>query len=489
MYRKIIILLLTVLAVGTLSSYSLNEFHYGYKLNTLDATAVSMGNTGTAGSSNPLGITLNAVNTLNQNKNFGFETTINANKGEDKRSFPMYNSFNAYINESTYTAQENIFYNIGVALAGKYDLDNYNSFGFGLYMVPRYSFASEYNEEVRNNDNSNDDNYPEKIAVNKIDNDGAIYAYGLSLAYKYSFDNLNYLKSLAVGANIEMLEGNAESDKSIRFTDWSHDAIGYGILPDYEEKYDRDLSGMAMQIGMNYELNHRATFAFTFSPKTTIEVDANNAINSYLTYADSTMMVDYPIVGTDSLKLNILSEDYDLPSSYKFAFQLRPRNVLKTTFNVEAELVRWSETNKLFEDKYNYYLGIEHKIIETVPVRLGFSSTNSYDIAYDTFTDTYTDENDNEVAVERAYEYAIEIMTPTVSLGTGFEFSNRLRADVGFSYSFRKFETLDLFMDEYYDYSNLWPNEHIDIQNRDWSNPDTVKENIFDFMFSLTLDI
>src|SRR5690554_3549802 len=114
MYRKNIILLLIVLTVGMLSGYSLNEFHYGYKLNTFDATAVSMGNTGTAGSSNPFGITLNAINTLNQAGEFGFETSINSVKVEDKRSIPMYNSFNSYINESTYTAQENINYNLGV---------------------------------------------------------------------------------------------------------------------------------------------------------------------------------------------------------------------------------------------------------------------------------------------------------------------------------------------------------------------------------------
>ncbi len=472
MYRKIIILLLTVLAVGTLSGYSLNESHYGYKLNTFDATAVSMGNTGTAGSSNPLGITLNAINTLNQNNTYGFETSINANKVEDKRSFPMYNSFNSYINESTYTAQENIFYNIGTAIVGKYDLDNNNHFGFGLYMTPKYSFEGKYNEEVRNNDNSNDDNYPAKIAVNKIDNEGAIYVYGLALAYKYSFDDLAYLRSLAIGANIEQLSGESESDKSIKFTDWAHANAGYGSLIDYEEIYNRDLTGMTTQFSMNYEVNHRATFAFVFTPKSTIEVDANSSLNAYLTYADSTSLLNVTPSGADSLKQEIMHNDYDLPSSYKLAFQLKPRNVLKTTFNVEAELVRWSETNKLFEDKFNYYLGIEHKIIETVPVRLGFSSTNSYDIAYD-----------------EDYAYAVELMTPAVALGTGFQFSNSLRADLGFTYSFRKYETLDLFMDEYYENSSLWPNTHINLQNRDWSNPDTVKENIFDFMFSLTLDI
>jgi long-subunit fatty acid transport protein len=188
--------------------------------------------------------------------------------------------------------------------------------------------------------------------------------------------------------------------------------------------------------------------------------------------------------------------DYELPSSYRFAFQFKPRNILKTTFNVETELVRWSETNKLFEDQFNYYLGIEHKIIETVPVRLGFSSTRSYDLAFEHYTEELEDENGQAYTQEGNYTYAVKLMTPSVALGTGFEFSKSFRADLGFTYSFRKYENLDLFMDEYYDHDFLWPtntdtNSYNDIllQNRNWSNPDSVKENIFDFMFSLTLDI
>lgn len=473
MYRKNIILLLIVLTVGILSGYSLNEFHYGYKLNTFDATAVSLGNTGTAGSSNPFGITLNAINTLNQAGEFGFETSINSAKVEDKRSIPMYNSFNSYINESTYTAQENINYNLGVAITYNYKFEDKKSrVGFGLYTAPKYSFIGDYNEEVRNNDNSNDDNYPAKIAVNKIKNKGSLMAYGAALAYQHSFDNMKYLKNLAIGVNLELLDGNAKSTKSIRFTDWAHNRAGYGILPDYEEVYDRDLSGFATQFSINYEVNHRTTLAFVFNPKVTIDVDATSRLNTIKTYADSIVVEPLAVVGADLLKKDIMLADYDLPSAYKLALQFKPRNILKTTFNVEAELVRWSETNKLFEDKFNYYLGVEHKIIETVPVRMGFSSTHSYDIAYD-------DE----------FSYAVELMTPTVALGTGFEFSNRLRADLGFTYAFRKYETLDLFMDEYYDYPALWPNTHINLKNRDWSNPDTVKENTFDFMFSLTLDL
>ena len=471
MYRKNIILLLTVLTVGMLSGYSLNEFHYGYKLNTFDATAVSLGNTGTAGSSNPFGITLNAINTLNQNGTFGFETSLNAAKVEDKRSFPMYNSFNSYINESTYTAEESINYNLGAAITYKLNINDANHLGFGLYTAPKHSFVGDYNEEVRNNRGSNDDEFPEKIAVNRIKNRGNLMAYGVALAYKASLD-MPYLKSLAIGANIEMLDGNAKSTKSVRFTDWAHNAAGYGVLPDYELVYDRDLSGFTAQIGMNYEVNHRTTLAFVFNPKTAIEVDATSRLNRFKTYVDSTHTYDFAMTGADSLKHAVMLNDYDLPSSYKFAVQFKPRNILKTTFNVEAELVRWSETNKLFSDKYNYYLGIEHKIIETIPVRMGFSSVNSYEIAYD-------DE----------YAYAVELMTPTVALGTGFEFSNRLRADFGFTYSFRTYETLDLFPDEYYKYPALWPNTHISLTNRDWGNPDTVKENIFDFMFSLTLDL
>jgi hypothetical protein len=50
----------------------------------------------------------------------------------------------------------------------------------------------------------------------------------------------------------------------------------------------------------------------------------------------------------------------------------------------------------------------------------------------------------------------------------------------------REYQALDLFGDKYYDdtvYTGAaneqrWPNTYIDLQNRDWDNPDKVKENI-----------
>ena len=46
--------------------------------------------------------------------------------------------------------------------------------GIGAYYQPLLSFDGDYKEEIRNNRNTDNDNYPEKIAVNTIENAGVL---------------------------------------------------------------------------------------------------------------------------------------------------------------------------------------------------------------------------------------------------------------------------------------------------------------------------
>jgi len=77
------------------------------------------------------------------------------------------------------------------------------------------------------------------------------------------------------------------------------------------------------------------------------------------------------------------------------------------------------------------------------------------------------------------------ILTPKVSAGSGFAITKNLGVDLGFGYSWREYEAQDLFKDSYYNdklYSGsstyaLWPNSYINLADRDWRNPDKIREN------------
>ncbi|HNZ06304.1 MAG TPA: hypothetical protein PKI63_00825, partial [Candidatus Cloacimonadota bacterium] len=71
-----------------------------------------------------------------------------------------------------------------------------------------------------------------------------------------------------------------------------------------------------------------------------------------------------------------------------------------------------------------------------------------------------------------------------------------LQMDLGFGYTWREFEALDLFADSYYNdktYSGnstyaLWPNSHITLADRGWENPDKVRENNISLNAGLTFN-
>jgi hypothetical protein len=166
-----------------------------------------------------------------------------------------------------------------------------------------------------------------------------------------------------------------------------------------------------------------------------------------------------------------------LPQTVRFGFTYAPRNIMRTYIQAEVENVNWKNVSPLFDDVFNYYIGLEHGITGRLPLRLGFNSQTTY-----------------QVVTDGAFMNANKILTPSLSAGTGFAISNRLTVDVATTFSFREYEDLDLFQDSYYNDKNytgssayiLWPNSHITLVDRGWENPDSVRESFVKVMASLT---
>ena len=87
------------------------------------------------------------------------------------------------------------------------------------------------------------------------------------------------------------------------------------------------------------------------------------------------------------------------------------------------------------------------------------------------------------------FVFADKITMPSFTTGTGFKILNRFTVDVGLQYAYRIYEALDLFEDSFYDHSNLWVNyQYLNLQDRDWENPDTVKERFVNFKTSISFN-
>jgi hypothetical protein len=166
---------------------------------------------------------------------------------------------------------------------------------------------------------------------------------------------------------------------------------------------------------------------------------------------------------------------------------------MRTWFNMDVELVKWSQMGKNYDDQYNFYVGVEHHVTNRLPLRLGFNTVNSYFRSSELVTGDLDDDPstpDETIMVYTPTKY----ISPAITAGSSVNISKRFTFDLAIAYTWREYQALDLFMDTYYDDTHytglnnevLWPNTYIELKDRGWENPDQVRENIISLTTSLS---
>jgi hypothetical protein len=458
-------LIIFILVAGVLSSFSLLDYRTGSELDYPDARAAAMGNTGVVGGNRLFDSFLNPANLSWLKSDFGFQYGFDLIQVNDKRSLPMYNSFDAYSGNATYVDNLNYFDYHNLMIYYRFKMKDF-SLSTSAFSRPFISFDSDYFEEVRNNANSDYDSYPPILAKNFIKGKGTISAKGGQLAFK--FKNL-----FSAGFSVASLDGKSDWDRDIIWQDDAYQMMlaTQDTLSDSHNYLKREFNALQIMIGSNLRLNDRLSLGISFQPEIDFQVtgtiddlNVEDVVYMYYSNLDSTQA----IVHTDS----IMFSELILPAKYRLGISYRPRNIMSTYFNLEAEMVRWSNVNRFFEDQYDFYIGIEHNIRYAIPIRFGFNFQTKYTIQ----------EQDG-------FSFAQKVSMPGFTVGTGFEILQKFIVDFALSYTNRQYETLDLFMDSYYDYAALWANyQYLNLQDRGWENPDTVKETILGLKASVSFD-
>ena len=311
-----------------------------------------------------------------------------------------------------------------------------------MLYLPYINFESNYEEEVRNDIGSDFNEYPPILAKNYLEGKGGISEKKLAASF-----NINNFVSVGVG--LSHLCGTSEFERRIIWTEAAlDDADDPDELLDYELLIKRDFQGFKFDIGTKIQLNSRIGIGFNYNPQTRLVASGK----------------------IDTMNVNDIDEVFNItemnkfstPARTRFGVSYQPRNIMRTHFNMDAELVSWAEENNIFDDVFNFYLGVEHHFANSLPFRMGFNYQTIYQIR-----------NENNIF------YADKITMPTFTCGTGFNILNNIIVDLSGEFSNRKYETLDLFMDSYYNHSGLW--ENIQPTDRGWDNPDMVEETFINF--------
>ncbi len=464
--NKSLILITLLILASALSAWSITDSYFGNRFGSMDGRIYAMGGAGQYNSYRPYAFTDNPANLSLLKKKLGIAVNTYVNRNEDNRSMPLYNSFDNYVDDAVYSSNINSYNNLSAAVMGSYNLDLMGlstNVGLGAFYLPYLSFDGDYVEEIRNNRNTDNDTYPEKIAQNNISSSGTLMKTGGAVSFGADFSDL---LGASLGFSFAQLTGDQTNEKSIKWTDWAVAQVGTNHLPELNELEDYELSGNQLQIGGTLKAGSRLGLGFTYTPKTTLDRDG-----SYYYKRDA-----YRNTPVDSLKTAV-TEDYIIPASIRGGICYTPRNAMRTVFNLDLEYVQHSQISELYDDVVNLYAGVEHHFTNRIPFRMGFNAVNSYFFT----TEAAVDINNNPITTY----YVKKVLTPMFTAGSSVQLTKNLSCDLGFGYTWREFEALDMFGDAYYNdktYTGsssyvLWPNSHVTLANRGWENPDKVREN------------
>lgn len=464
--NKSLILITLLILASALSAWSITDTYFGNRFGSMDARIYAMGGAGQYNSYRPYAFTDNPANLSLQQKHLGIAVNTYVNRNQDDRALPLYNSFDNYIDDNVYSSNINFYNNLSAAIMGRYGLELMGlaaNVGLGAFYTPYLSFDGDYVEEIRNNRNTDNDVYPEKIAENTIEGSGTLMKTGGTLSFGAE---LSDLYSANLGVSFIQLNGDQTKETSIKWTDWAVAQVGTNHLPEMIEKEDYELSGNQLQVGGTIQAGSRLGIGITYTSKATLDREG-----SYYYKRDA-----YRNTPVDSLNIAV-AEDYIIPTSIRGGLCYTPRNVMRTVFNLDLEYVMHSDICELYDDAINLYAGVEHHITNRVPFRMGFNAVNSYFFT----TEEGTDANNDPITTY----HVRKILTPMFTAGSSVQLTKNLSCDLGFGYTWREFEALDMFGDAYYNdktYTGsssyvLWPNSHISLADRGWENPDKVREN------------
>jgi len=463
-YKYLKSIVLTTLILGSiigLSAWSITDTYFGNKFGSFDTRAFSMGGATAYNDLKPFAIATNPANLTLMKKIAGLEASANLTRNQSDRSVPLYNSFDNYIDDAVLSSNASTYDDYAGA--------GFLSMGFGGirvgmggYYKPMISFDGSYLEEIRNNRGTDNDGYPEKIAINSIENEGSVNQAAGIASLGYSFGrNID----LNLGFDYSFLDGDITQMKDISWSQWAIDTVGAGVLPDSTYTNEFSLSGEQAKAGLSLKLGQRLGLGVTYTMKSTLTRKGTTTVQQ-------DAWLGHTAVNTS----NDYADDYVLPSEIRAGICYQPRNVIRTWFNVDVERVQWTDVSDMYDDVYNFYVGVEHHIQNRIPFRFGFQAVNNWRLETESQTI-------NNVVVPLIW--AKETLTPMITAGSSITLAEGLTLDLGFGYSWREYESIDMFRDSYYNdkiYTGsstyaLWPNSYIVLKDRGWDNPDKVREN------------
>jgi len=431
-----IITVILLISSSVLTAAFVYNRQTGYEINAFSARSLALGSTGLTSSHSVMNALKNSAIISGLSGKYGIQINNTLTKNDEDRSFPIYDSFNSWIDDAVYASNSHFFNNVSTGAYWNHELTEGVKFSTTFNFAPVYDFNFKYEENVRNNQDTDNDNEPEKIAMNRYKGDGTIDSYTGSFALSLQNDN-NIFSALSLGIGISYLDGNNTIDSTIIFTDWAKERMegDPDSLHDVIYHQERKYSGTQLNFGLLATISKRLKIGASYL--TQAELHQKTKTNNDTTWA---------------------RENVRYPAKYGVGMVYMPRNMWRTKLYIDMKYTTWSDYSAHYDDIIEYFAGIEHDIFNSVPLRLGFR-----------YQPTAKDD---------------EITLTSFSAGTAFSVYKSISLDLGMEIGTMNYKHKDLFPDSNYANASLWNTQYDDLPV-DRTNPDNVDDNLISTMATI----
>lgn len=275
----------------------------------------------------------------------------------EDRLVPLYDSFDAYVNETTIATNRNTYAVAQGGLLWRLPQERPMTLAAGVY--ERYDFDYDYFEEVRDPDVFSDPR-DALLGQRTLAVEGMLRS--LSLGY-----GAEIIPPVRLGFSVHYYFGNV--DMARKETDFQTNTSQSTTVR-------RELDGWGWSVGGQGSVNEHVDLAASY--------EGSFSVNGPHTLRETDTSLSQPVVR--DLRTE---ETIDYPGTLRFGATYRPQNQLATTFSVEGVRRFWSDLNDSFRttvlgdtytlrDTWDLRVGLEHVFYNGMPLRFGFRYLENY---------------------------------------------------------------------------------------------------------------
>jgi hypothetical protein len=370
---------------------------FGTPISAFSARSLALGSTGIASVTTPDALVVNPALMVWGEGQAEVMVSARINRQQESRSYPVYDSFNAVLVYNEYVMNDHLFSHADGGMRFTIPQNAVPALSVGIGTYGYYSHDYKYKEEVR--DRYTSGGVTDRVlGWNKMDMTGEVRTIVLGVA-------VEPVANVAVGMNFGGIIDKLGSTWSVDYA--NVDSTDHYVHDDVET----DGLEWMMTFGSAYKL----------SPRVTVGLRAMIPVGEW----DMTLNREVAGLGTTNADSSVT---YKYPLSLGWGVQYRPQNIHRPSLMLDLNWTKWSSAevngqDSNYDDVLEIRAGVEHRVFENIPVRLGCAFIPSY--------------------LDR------ELTMTMISLGTGFH-AGHFQLDLATDFGRRQYRLNDAFPEHFY---------------------------------------